>query len=124
MDHFLLAGIFENATIFDSVQWQKGPLGGDLKGDLLPETDIKIIKTPGHATEHASLLVNTSKGRVLVGADIFWWRESEEQKIDIDKDDEFASDISTLKRSRIHALKIADFIIPGHGEMFKVAEKR
>ena len=30
------------------------------------------------------------------------------------------SDVYALKLSRSHALKIADFIIPGHGKMFKV----
>src|SRR3989344_2765701 len=27
-DHCTLMGIFENATVVDSIQWQKGPLGG------------------------------------------------------------------------------------------------
>ena len=118
-DHCLLMGIFENATVFDSVQWQKGPTGGET-GDKLPDTDIQIIKTPGHAPEHASLLVPTAKGKVLVAADVFWWAAGEEQKIDIDKHDDFASDMATLKLSRSHALKIADYIIPGHGQMFQV----
>ena len=45
-DHCSLAGIFENATVFNSLQWQKGSLGGDLTENTLPQTDIKIIKTP------------------------------------------------------------------------------
>ena len=118
-DHCLLMGIFENATVFDSVQWQKGPTDGET-GDKLPDTDIQIIKTPGHAPEHASLLVPTAKGKVLVAADVFWWAAGEEQKIDIAKHDDFASDQTTLKLSRSHALKIADYIIPGHGQMFQV----
>jgi len=117
-DHCTLMGIFENATVFDSLQWQKGPIGGETK-EILPDTDIQIIKTPGHAPEHASLLVPTPQGKVLVGADVFWWGAGEEQKIDIDKHDDFASDQVTLKQSRQKALKIADYIIPGHGKMFK-----
>lgn len=122
LDHCLLAGIFENATVFDSLIWQKGPIGGDLVGDVLPETDIKIIKTPGHSPEHASLLVPTKEGKVLVGADIFWWKEGEGQKVDIQKSDEFAVNFEDLIASREEALKIADFIIPGHGKMFKVVK--
>ena len=110
-------GCFENATVFDSIQWQKGPVGGETK-KILPDTDIQIIKTPGHSSEHASLLVPTPKGKVLVAADVFWWAEGEEQKIDIAKHDDFASDQITLKQSRQKALKIADWIIPGHGKMF------
>lgn len=119
-DHCLLVGIFENATVFDSIQWQKGPIGGDLKGSILPKTNIKIIKTPGHTSDHTSLLVETKGGKILVGAVVFWWEEGEEQKVDINHPDSFASDTPTLILSRSHALKISDFIIPGHGKMFKV----
>ncbi|KKR63349.1 hypothetical protein A2210_03420 [Candidatus Woesebacteria bacterium RIFOXYA1_FULL_40_18] len=118
-DHCLLMGIFENATVFDSIQWQKGPVGGETP-EVLPETDIRLIKTPGHTLDHTSLLVNTDKGKILVGADVFWWAENEEQKVDIEKHDDFAEDMKTLKESRRKALEIADFIIPGHGKMFKV----
>jgi glyoxylase-like metal-dependent hydrolase (beta-lactamase superfamily II) len=117
-DHCLLMGIFENATVFDSIQFQKGPIGGETK-DTLPDTDIQIIKTPGHTSEHSSLLVNTEKGKILVGADIFWWTESEKQEINLEKHDDFASNQEELEKSRQKALEIADYIIPGHGKMFK-----
>jgi len=35
-------------------------------------------------------------------------------------EDEFATDIEKLKESRKKVLEIADWIIPGHGKMFKV----
>ena len=116
-DHCTLMGIFENATVFDSIQYQKGPTGGETK-EFLPDTDIQIIKTPGHSPEHASLLVPTTKGKILIAADVFWWAEREEQKVDITKHDDFASDQKTLQLSRSHVLKIADYIIPGHGRPF------
>ena len=119
-DHCTLMGVFENATVYDSVQYQKGPIGGEV-GEFLPDTDIQIVKTPGHSPEHASLLVPTSKGKILVAADVFWWAEGEKQKIDVDKNDDFASDLETLKKSRANALAIADYIIPGHGKIFKVS---
>lgn len=118
-DHSLLMGIFENATVFDSIQYQKGPIGGET-GEFLPDTDIKIVKTPGHTSDHASLLVNTNEGKILIGADVFWWKDGERQKADVDAHDDFASDQSTLRLSRSHVLQIADYIIPGHGKMFKV----
>jgi len=122
-DHCLLMGIFPNAIVYDSVQYQKGPIGGET-GDHLPGTDIQVIKTPGHAPEHASLLVPTAKGRVLIAADVFWWPEGVEQIVDINSSDEFASDTPALMLSRSHALQLADFIIPGHGRMFPVAGNR
>ena len=117
-DHCLLAGIFEKATVYDSLQWQKGPLGGDISGNILPETDIQIITTPGHTSDHASLLVPTPKGKVLVAGDVFWWRVGEKQAIDVNAPDEFASDLKQLSLSRSLALSLADFIIPGHGREF------
>lgn len=121
-DHCLLIGIFENATVFDSVQYQKGPIGGETPNSL-PDTDIQIIKTPGHAPEHASLLVPTDKGKILVGADVFWWAEGVKPSLDLDFPDEFAADMETLKESRKKALEVSDWIIPGHGKMFKVKIK-
>ncbi len=118
-DHCLLMGIFPNATVFDSIQFQFGPIGGETP-ETLPDTDIRIIKTPGHAPEHASLLVPTSEGNILVGADVFWWPDGVDQKTEIDYPDEFASDMGALKESRAKALEIADFIIPGHGKIFSV----
>lgn len=119
-DHCTLMGLFENATIFDGLQWQNGPIGGEIKNNFLPDTDIEIINTPGHSPEHASLLVNTEEGKVLIGADVFWWKDGEHQTVDVEKEDEFASEFSVLKVSRKHALELADFIIPGHGKRFKV----
>ncbi len=121
-DHCLLMGIFEKAKVYDSVQWQDGPIGGETP-EILPGTDIQIIKTPGHAPEHASLLVSTNKGKVLVGADVFWWAEGVKPNLDLDFPDEFASDPQALKLSRSLALKIADWIIPGHCKMFQVKLK-
>lgn len=120
LDHSALVGVFENATIFDSTQWLKGSNGGELDKDILPGTNIKIIKTPGHTSDHGSLLVGTDKGKTLVGADIFWWEQGEEQNVDIEKQDVFASDMVAIKESRKKALEIADYIIPGHGKIFKV----
>lgn len=119
-DHDFLMGVFENAIVIDSHQWQKDSHAGDHQYTKLPDTDIKIIKTPGHTLDHASLLIPTAEGEVLAGADIWWWSEEETQTPDINKTDEFAADVSALKLSRSHALKIADYIIPGHGKIFKV----
>lgn len=87
---------------------------------MLPKTDIRVVKTPGHSPEHASLLVPTAEGKVLVGADIFWWAEGVKPTLDLDFPDEFASDMDKLKESRKKALEIADWVIPGHGKIFKV----
>ncbi len=58
-----------------------------------------------------------------MAGDTFWWTDDEEQKIDVEKQDDAHPDEVNMKNlieSRKKVLKIADYIIPGHGKMFKV----
>lgn len=75
--------------------------------------DIRILKTPGHNYDNITLLVKTDKGSVAICGDVFW-------KENFPEDDTYASDKEKLKESRRKILEVADFIIPGHGKMFKV----
>ena len=75
--------------------------------------DIRIIKTPGHSYDSITLLVKTEKGTIAICGDVFW-------KEDAPKDDPYASDKEKLKESRKKILELADYIIPGHGDIFKV----
>jgi glyoxylase-like metal-dependent hydrolase (beta-lactamase superfamily II) len=75
--------------------------------------NIRIIKTPGHNYDSITLLVKTDDGIVAICGDVFW-------KEDFPKDDPYASDKEKLEESRKKVLEMADYIIPGHGKMFKV----
>lgn len=119
-DHILLCGIFENAKVLNTEEIYDNDKQIE-HNNKVPGTDIEIMQTPGHTTEHCSLIVKTKKGVYIVGGDVFWWADDEEQKIDIDKKDQaHPVDMKRLKESRKKILEIADFIIPGHGKMFKV----
>jgi len=92
----------------------------------IPGTMIQVVKTPGHAVEHCSLIVKTGSGNVCISGDVFWWAEDEEQKLDKDSlifhEDRFAADFEKLKESRKNLLDSSDFIIPGHGRTFKTSD--
>ena len=125
IDHCLLAGIFEEANIIDnsSIYSFEGTIQ-DHNGKV-PGTDIEIINTPGHDQFHCSVLVNDEKlEKVVIAADVFWWYDKEEKKIDkkslIDRKDPYVKNESQLIESRQKILKIADWIVPGHAGMFKV----
>jgi len=125
LDHSLLAGIFENAKILDNsdVYSLDGKIG-EHEGRV-PNTEIEIIRTPGHDQFHCSVLVQIEDlGKVAIAGDVFWWKDDEKQKIDrqslLDHIDPYVKDEGALKESREKILNIADYIIPGHGEMFKV----
>lgn len=123
-DHVLLAGIFEKAkyVTFDSnLIYDKDLLTVFDKNAL--GKDIEIIETPGHVLEHLSLLIDTSQGKVAIAGDVIWWVDGETQVVDINKEDHSQAkgmNREDLIESRKKLLKIADYIIPGHGKMFKV----
>ena len=125
LDHSLLAGIFENAKVMDNEDIYS--FDGKIKrhNNKVPGTDIKIIKTPGHDMFHCSVLVKTKEfGQVAIVSDVFWWLDKEEQKTDkeslMNHEDPYVKNEEELMKSRKKVLEIADYIIPGHGKMFKV----
>ena len=121
IDHSLLAGIFENAKIVDELYIQQKD--AVIKhGGIIPDTDLKVIRTPGHKEEHCSLIVETKEGVYAVAGDVFWWMEGEKQEVDINKPDADPEhmNIQKLVASRKKILEIADWVIPGHGKVFKV----
>lgn len=121
-DHTLLAGIFENAKVLNPVEIYDNDKQIENKNEI-PGTDLKIIQTPGHSFEHCSLIVDTKEGTYVVAGDVFWWMDNEDQIIDIEKEDQAHPDEADMKKlieSRKKILEMADYIIPGHGDIFKV----
>ncbi len=124
-DHTLLAGIFKNAKIINDSEIYHWDGKIEEYNSKILNTNIEIIKTPGHDTADYSVLVNTKKfGKVAIVGDVFWWSDTERQKTNIqsllDHKDPYVSNQNELIKSRKLILKIADYIIPGHGKMFEV----
>jgi glyoxylase-like metal-dependent hydrolase (beta-lactamase superfamily II) len=123
LDHTLNIKLFPGKDIYDGSVIYSDDKETEYSGSI-PNTKVKIIQTPGHADEHCSLLVETKKGKIVVAADVFWWRDDEEQRTDtenlLNHKDDYANDEEELIKSRKKLLEIADYIIPGHGKMFKV----
>ena len=125
IDHILLAALFKKAKFvtFDTNLLYDQDLMLDFDKHVLGK-DIQILETPGHSVEHLSLLVDTIKGKIALAGDVFWWVDGEKQIVDINKEDDSHPkelDMKKLVASRKKLLKIADYIIPGHGKMFKVS---
>lgn len=124
-DHALLSGIFEKARILTSEEIYDGDNQTE-HNNKIPETDLRIIQTPGHSSEHCSLIVPTDEGVYVVAGDVFWWTDNEAQRIRIEREDQAhpaEADMGKLIASRKTLLGIADYIIPGHGKMFKATER-
>ncbi|MBU2564472.1 MBL fold metallo-hydrolase [Patescibacteria group bacterium] len=125
IDHCFLTGIFTNAKILDDtcIYSDNGEIGEH--DGKIPGTSIEIIQTPGHDQFHCSILVDTEEyGKVAIVGDVFWWADDQEQKTDKDSllnhKDPYVKDKDSLRKSREKVLELADYIIPGHGKMFKI----
>lgn len=122
-DHFLNIRLFPDLDVYDGdICWRE-----DLEifhQGKLPDVDVELIKTPGHATEDTSLFIKTKDGVVCVCPDVFWWEDGKQIYDGINDVlnlvDPFANDKQALLVSRKLVLDKADYIIPGHGKMFKV----
>jgi glyoxylase-like metal-dependent hydrolase (beta-lactamase superfamily II) len=69
--------------------------------------------TPGHTEEDATLIVEADDG--VYALTHLWWRTDRTPEID-----PYASDQTLLEQGRQRVLAVADFVIPGHGEPFRV----
>jgi glyoxylase-like metal-dependent hydrolase (beta-lactamase superfamily II) len=115
LDHIQYIGLFPKAKIIDYkfIYQDNNWLNHQGEGYHL-SPNVFIIHTPGHSPEHASLGVKTFKGTIVVAGDV-WWHSDFTPKID-----RMAWNQKILEKSRKRILKIADYIIPGHGGMVRV----
>lgn len=128
LDHIVNTYLFNGAKIF--CKFRGGDYPGQthfpsegslertdlLKKDLI-DKDIEIMLTPGHADDMISIIVNSPEGKVVIAGDAFpsrEWMDFNRQPSSI------VTDVERFNESRKKILEIADYIIPGHGEMFKV----
>jgi glyoxylase-like metal-dependent hydrolase (beta-lactamase superfamily II) len=111
LDHYRNIGMFPKAKALDYWGiWEEDKFY-DYKEKFTP--DMQIIKTPGHDYSCITLLVKTSKGIIAVAGDLFWEAYAPKQ-------DPYASDKIKLEENRKKILELSDWIVPGHGKMFKV----
>jgi len=123
-DHVLNVRLFPKVDVLDGDKIYRGDREYSYK-DRIPGTAVEVIATPGHAYEHATLLVKTKHGVVAIAGDLWWWEDGK-QKTDaktlLTLKDPLANDNVTLLSSRKKILQKADFIIPGHGKMFSTGK--
>ncbi len=110
LDHYRNIGMFPKAKTLEYYGLWHGQTVEDWQEQFTD--DIRIIKTPGHSYGSITLLVKTEQGTVAVCGDVFW-------KENFPEDDPYASDKQELEKSRKKVLEMSDWVIPGHGRMFK-----
>jgi len=81
---------------------------------------VEVIYTPGHTVQDISVIVKTEIGVVAITGDLF---ECEED-LQIERLwRDFSEDPEKQLISRERILRIADYIIPGHGDIFKIQKR-
>jgi glyoxylase-like metal-dependent hydrolase (beta-lactamase superfamily II) len=93
----------------------------DFKGGNIYKIDenIEIIPTPGHTHADVSVLVRHAKdyGTVVVCGDLF------EKEDDENEWQNLSECVKQQEENRAKILKLSDYVIPGHGAMFKTRQK-
>jgi glyoxylase-like metal-dependent hydrolase (beta-lactamase superfamily II) len=119
-DHRKSSKLFPKDRIFDPFKLYK-KIPDNL---VIPGTEIKVVHTPGHVDNHIVFIVVTPEGRCGIAADVIWWADNEEQKTDtkslVEHVDIAAKDMAEMMETRQNFFSMADYIIPGHGKVFKV----
>jgi len=111
-DHTVNIGLFANAEVVDFWARYRGDAWLDHDGDGHPVSEhTRLILTPGHTGEDATLLVETDGG--VVACTHAWWRSDRTPQVD-----PLADDQDALEASRARILADADVVVPGHGEPF------
>jgi glyoxylase-like metal-dependent hydrolase (beta-lactamase superfamily II) len=113
IDHYRNVGMFQNAKTLEYFGlWNKDAVE-EWTESFSP--NIKVLHTPGHDYTGITLLVTTEDGVIAICGDVFW-RENYPHN---PHDDPYASNPKQLETSREMILKMSDFVIPGHGGMYK-----
>ena len=117
-DHTVNVGLFPNAEVVDFWARYRGDQWLDHEGDGYEVSpNARLILTPGHTGEDATLLVETDAG--VVACTHAWWRADRTPEIDPLADNQVA-----LEASRARILAEADTVVPGHGEPFATGRAR
>jgi glyoxylase-like metal-dependent hydrolase (beta-lactamase superfamily II) len=116
-DHTVNIALFPNAEVVDFWARYKGDLWYDHADGYEIAPGIKVMRTPGHTEEDASLVVETPDGTYVL-THLWWLPDMTPEK------DPLASSQDQIDAHRKKVLAIADWIVPGHGKMFRNPHKK
>lgn len=121
VDHIGNMNLFPEATFIGGNDVIKGDHFKEFfKEKYVVDENVSVIHTPGHDNRSISVLVKTAKGLVAITGDLFEYNK-DWLTVDTSKAWEpWSQDPEKQNASRKKIWAIADYIVPGHGDMFKV----
>ena len=120
-DHISNNNLFPDATFIVSYDVSHGDIytlhdfgsGAPYRID----DDVEVVATPGHTGQDMSVLVTTEAGVIAIVGDLFECKDDIKNEI-LWRSMSHFPELQEASRRRIMAA--ADFIVPGHGEMFRI----
>ena len=121
VDHIGNMNLFPDATFIGGNDVIKGDHFLEFfKEKYVVDENISILHTPGHDNRSISALVKTAKGLVAITGDLFEYNK-DWLTVDTSKVwEQWSQDTDLQNASRKKIWALADYIVPGHGDMFKV----
>jgi glyoxylase-like metal-dependent hydrolase (beta-lactamase superfamily II) len=120
-DHVGNLSLFAHATLIVSHDISRGDLYTShpfARGEPYTiDGDVDVIATPGHTAQDVSVVARTPAGVYVVAGDLF---ECEQDLADEGLWRAVSEDPPRQAQSRALVLRLADFIVPGHGGAFAV----
>ncbi|MBI5449314.1 MBL fold metallo-hydrolase [Candidatus Gottesmanbacteria bacterium] len=121
IDHIGNMNVFPDATFIGGNDVIRRDLFMEFfKDKYTVDENIHIIHTPGHDNRCISVLVKTAKGIVAVTGDLFEYNNDWVTTDTSEAWEPWSQDKAMQMQSRDKIWKQADFIVPGHGDMFAV----
>lgn len=121
VDHIGNMNLFPDATFIGGNDVIKGDHFLEFfKEKYIVDENTSILHTPGHDNRSISVLVKTAKGLIAITGDLFEYNK-DWLTVDTSKVwEQWSQDTNLQNASRKKIWAIADSIVPGHGDMFKV----
>ncbi len=121
VDHIGNMNLFPDATFIGGNDVIRGDHFLEFfKEKYVVDENISILHTPGHDNRSITVLVKTKEGMVAITGDLF---EYNKDWLTVDTSEAWepwSQDKDLQNKSRANIWKLADYIVPGHGDMFKV----
>ena len=119
-DHISNNNLFPKAKYIVGFDIYENDLATFFENEYRIDKNVKIVKLVGHDNRSIGLEVNTEKGKVMIVGDLY------EYENDWQKPDNWIAFSKNPLEHLINRAKVwqqADFIVPGHGPLFKVNKK-
>ena len=128
LDHVVNVGLFKESLILCKYRGGEYPgqthypkTGCTVRTKLVDGTmiaeDVELMLTPGHSDDMVSLVVDIPEGKVVIAGDAIPGEEWVDMAL---KPNPTVVEVEGFNKSRRKILAVADFIVPGHGRMFRV----